>query len=106
MPATHSYRVESVETLTVAGRSLETFKIAFAFLNERRHRRTDYYLWYAPDVRQYVKQEGGPGPAWTVVAFDRQGPAPLTIALAGPADDERASTPDLTVRGKITGEAR
>ena len=38
-----------------------------------------------------------------MVAFDRQGPAPLTIALAAPADDERASTPDLTVRGKITG---
>ena len=37
------------------------------------------------------------------MAFDRQGPGPLTIALAAPADDERSSTPDLAVRGKVTG---
>jgi hypothetical protein len=107
-PATYEWKVEALETVEVAGASLDAFRVAFGVRMESprggtQHRR--WVLWYAPEARQWVKSESPDVPAlqFAVVALDRQAPTPLAIVLRAPRDEEHLTAPLLALEGKATG---
>lgn len=103
-PATFSWRVEAIEPVTMAGTTLETFRVLFGTTNERNQRLFETRAWYAPEVRQWVKSEGAfPLLDFSVVAFDQPVSAPLTVAVEAPANEARVSSPTLVLLGKAAG---
>jgi hypothetical protein len=67
-------------------------------------------LWYAPEVRRYVKMEigrdfgGRGGGGFSAVLLDVERPAPLAIALTGLAADARVDSATLPISGKVTAD--
>jgi len=102
-PATLSSSVEAWEDVQVRGGTVKAFRIQFTAHNERTNRDLTLQLWYAPEVRHYVKgaSEINLG-SWEVVAFDRPGTAGFDILIAEPRDQARVSEPmhpfDVRVR--------
>ena len=65
-------------------------------------------LWYAPELRRYVKMEierdfgGRGGGGFSAVLLDGDTPAPLAITLAGLAADARVDRASLALSGTVT----
>jgi hypothetical protein len=111
-----TWKVEAYEDVqTLAG----TFK-AFRIVESLRWRQQrgkgmeaerGFVIWYAPEVRQFVKAMGSGSteaeqlnfPAFQALAVDRIGPAPLQVALREPKDQARVTTEEVTITGSVTG---
>ncbi len=61
-------------------------------------------IWYAPEIRQFVKAEGERLGMFTfeIITLDRPASEPLAIALREPKDQARVTSEDVAVAGKIT----
>jgi len=112
--AAFSWKVEAYEDVQTRAGTFKAFRIVQTLrmrtqrgVNWERH----FVIWYAPEVRQFVKA-GGSGKteaeqlrflAFQVLAVDRPGPAPIRVALREPKDQARVTTEGITVIGKVTG---
>ncbi len=106
VPATVEWKVEAVEPLQVAGTTVETFRVAFTARLQRGAMSERWWqAWYAPEVKQWVKSESKDmlGMRFEVVALERTAPAPLTVALRTPREDERVTSPLVELTGKAAG---
>jgi hypothetical protein len=108
VPGTLSWKVEAMEPVSVAGATLDTFRVAFEVKFSTRRGGSDYrswHAWYSPEARQWVKSESEELGflRFTVVAVDREAPAPLAVALQRPRDEERVTTQDFVLQGRATG---
>jgi hypothetical protein len=111
---TFTWKVEAYEDVQTLAGTFKAFRIAHALSWKGRRGggggERGFSLWYAPDVRQFVKA-GELVPAigddrmdflaFQLVALDR--PAPLQITLQGPADQARVPSDHLPLQGTVTG---
>ncbi len=88
--ATFFSHVEAVEDVPLRAGTVTAFRIKFVARAERPGRGVAFELWYAPELRQYVKG-ASPVPMgnWEAVAFDRPPAAPFEIAVDEPRDQSR-----------------
>ena len=100
-----AWSVEAYEPIRVPAGTFQAFRIEVIVgtISSMKLR-----LWYAPEARQYVKAEfAGNNQAaqllhtFQLLALDR--PAPLQIALQGPADQARVTSDRLPLQGTVTG---
>jgi hypothetical protein len=106
VPATVEWKVEAVEPLQVAGTTVEAFRVAFTARLQRGATGERWWqAWYAPEVKQWVKSESKDmlGMRFEVVALERTAPAPLTVALQTPREEERVTNPLVELTGKAAG---
>ena len=103
---TLSWEVQAYEDVQVMPGKFKAFRIlqtmrpeAPAVSWERR-----LTIWYAPEIRQFVKAEGERLGMLTfeIITLDRPASEPLAIALREPKDQARVTSGDVAVAGKIT----
>ena len=117
-PATvaFSWKVEDYKDVQTVAGTFKAFQIVHTLRwrgqgKRGRDRERHFVIWYAPEVRQFVKAEGSGETegeefnflAFQVLAVDRPGPAPLQVALREPKDQARVTTAEIIVTGKATG---
>jgi hypothetical protein len=105
-PSRMSWEVKAYEDVSVGGKNYKAFRVEW----EVRHPnglRAQQTLWYAPEARQWVQAKGDrdlmPLSSWSV--FDVRTIAPLTIAVAAPANDERIAEGSTNVSARIRARA-
>jgi hypothetical protein len=111
--------VDAWEDVTVPAGTFKAFRISLESAPPDRARSqigvtapgawtSSMVMWYAPELRRYVKMKaerdfGGRGNTGFVAELlDADRPAPLAIALSGPAGDTRTDSPRLPLAGTIT----
>ncbi|MBI2529009.1 MAG: caspase family protein [Candidatus Rokubacteria bacterium] len=106
LPAKLTWSVEAVEEVQVRAGRFQAFRIQLQV--EYSASTTHYHqLWYAPDVRQFVKSEwmvSAPAARFEVVSVEQPQP-PLAVVLARPVDGAVVAAPDLVVTGAVRGGA-
>ena len=97
-----TWSVDAYEEVEIAGATLKTFRITTQIEPQLTGGRWELTMWYAPEVRQFVKATGEDleSQQFSVVAFDR--PEPLTVVFEEPKDQARMSTEEVRVSGKVT----
>ena len=108
-----SWKVEAYEDVQTFAGTFKAFRISqsLSWRQGRGGGEKGLVIWYAPEVRQFVKAVGSGKTeaeelnflAFQVLAVDRPGPAPLQVALREPKDQARVTTEGITVTGKATG---
>ena len=98
-----SWNVDAYEDVDVVAGTFKAFKISFEVVPDRSPWRGEFTLWYAPEVRQFVK---GTNRRFSPINFqvlliDRP-TEPLAVVLAGLKDQDRVAAADLQVTGKVT----
>src|SRR2546422_10389121 len=106
-PARLQWEVNAYEDVSVGGKTYKAFRVDW----EVRHQfgpcaniGKRISLWYAPDARQWVKGDGDIDctlPLRNFTVFDVPVPAPITIALTGPDNEERISGDSTRVSARI-----
>jgi hypothetical protein len=94
-----TWSVDAYEDVRVPAGTFRAFRISQMMGNN------NLKLWYAPEVRQFVKVEASSivsDLAFQVVAVDRPLPAPLLVALVEPKEQSRSTADRLTLTGKVT----
>ena len=110
---TFSWKVEAYEDVQTFAGTFKAFRISqsLSWRQRRGGGERGLVIWYAPEVRQFVKAVGSGKTeaeqlnflAFQVLAVDRPGPAPLQVALREPKDQARVTTEEITVTGRVTG---
>ena len=99
------WKVEAYEDVTVPAGTFKAFRVTYSWRAGPDKEWLKYSTWYAPEVRQIVKVDGGKSLGvlnWQVVAIDRPESAPLQLALRQPKDQARVATEQIVLVGKAT----
>ena len=112
-----TWKVEAYEDVQTLAGTFKAFRIVESLRwRQQRGRGMEaergFVIWYAPEVRQFVKAVGSGSTeaehlnflAFEALAVDRPGPAPLQVALREPKDQARVTTEGITVTGRVTGD--
>jgi len=100
-----TWKVEAYEDVTVPAGTFKAFRVTYSWQAGPAREWVGYSTWYAPEVRQIVKVDGGKSLGvlnWQVVAIDRPESAPLQLALRQPKDQARVATEQIVLLGKAT----
>lgn len=109
-----TWKVEAYEDVQTLAGTFKAFRIVESLRwGQQRGKRTErgFVIWYAPEVRQFVKAVGSGSTgaeklnflAFQALAVDRPGPAPIQVALREPKDQARVTTEEVTITGRVTG---
>ncbi|MFZ1057937.1 MAG: hypothetical protein WAP47_01955, partial [Candidatus Rokuibacteriota bacterium] len=109
-PTRFTWSVDAYEDVDVVAGTFKAFRISlvmgpggpYASWQQRWSR--ELTMWYAPEVRQFVKASGADLGMlnFQVVSVERPDLAPLQVALHGVKDQDRVATEELQVAGKVT----
>jgi hypothetical protein len=108
-PARFAWSVDAYEDVDVVAGTFKAFKISFEIRAAGpsaayQRWRNDIVLWYAPEVKQFVKaQSANVGMVnFQILLIDRPATAPLEVALQGPKDQAKVASEGVSVVGKVT----
>jgi len=105
-PISVNWKVVSYEDVEVFAGSFKAFRILMTFtLLAGRHvgsRQVENTLWYAPEVRQFVKMDGATGfLKFQIAGVDRPTAGPIQFALEGLPERDRIGVDGFTIGGKV-----
>lgn len=100
------WKVVAFEDVQVAAGVFKAFRIVYSIQAGPQLKWWEFSVWYAPEVRQIVKQQV----AWAkrhmlnlqVVDIDRPDLVPLQVALREPKDQTRVGQEEIVVVGKAS----
>ena len=97
-----SWKVASYEDVQVFAGTFKAFRIEMVMVRPDGRQFTSN-LWYAPEVRQYVKMDGDPGFfRFQIAGLDRPTAGPVQFALEGLPEKDRIGVDGFTIGGKVT----
>jgi hypothetical protein len=104
-PMTASWLIEDYGDVTVFAGTFKAFRIKITFRGVRGATwQREATLWYAPEVRQFVKNEGQLGILnFQMAGLDRLVAGPIQFALEGLPEKERIGVDTITLGGKVIG---
>ena len=101
-PIAVAWKVVSYEDVQVFAGTFKAFRIEM-IVTRQDGRRLPGTLWYAPEVRQFVKMEGEPGFfKFQMAGVDHPATGPIQFALEGLPEKERIGVDAFTIGGKVT----
>ncbi len=108
-PARFAWSVDAYEDVDVVAGTFKAFKISFEIRAAGpsaayQRWRNDIVLWYAPEVKQFVKaQSANVGMVnFQILLIDRPATEPVAIALREPKDQARVTSEEVGVVGVVT----
>ena len=101
-PIVVTWKVASYEDVQVFAGTFKAFRIEMT-VTRQDGRQLAGNLWYAPEVRQFVKMDGEPGFfKFQIAGVDRPTAGPIQFALEGLPEKERIGVDGFTIGGKVT----
>jgi len=108
-PARFAWSVDAYEDVEVVAGTFNAFKISFEIraagpYAAAQRWQSEIVLWYAPEVKQFVKaQSANVGMVnFQVLLIDRPATEPVAIALQEPKDQARVTSEEVDVVGMVS----
>ena len=96
------WRVEAYEDVALPAGPIKAFKIAYELQLGGNRGQRSITLWYAPEIRHFVKAVSPDVGNFNFVVVGLDRPEPLAVALAAPGDGTRTSTAEAPLRARVT----